>query len=224
MKRITRLLALCALAMAAVVQAHAQYYQLANQVRDLITPALTGGSSYKGSIEASVLPGIGTNRATIYGISTSQGYQYTSWFYMGAGIGVDVATSVLPTAPDGDMVRPSYFGHSTASTKAMIPIFTDFRFHLGKPSGTSVDIDLKLGATWLIGGSYLELAEKCLGSSAQFYLKPSLGVRIPVSATSSKQAIDIGLTYQLITSDRNYAPFSSTVSLNNIGVTLAYEW
>lgn len=224
MKRINRLIAAAALIIAAVIPARAQYFQLASQVRDLITPALTGGSAYKGFVEASVLAGIGTNRATFYGISTTQGYQYRPWFFMGAGVGIDVATAVLPTDIQGDVVRPPYFGHSTASTKAMIPLFSDFRFNIGKASGTSAYIDLKLGATWLIGGSYLELAEKCLGSSAQFYFKPSVGVRIPVSTTTSKRAIDIGLTYQLITSDRNYAPYSSTVSLNNIGITLAYEW
>lgn len=224
MKRIIRFIATAAIVIAAAIPARAQYFQLASQVRDLITPALTGGSAYKGFAEASVLAGIGTNRATIYGISTTQGYQYRPWFFMGAGVGIDVATSVLPTDMRGDVVRPSYFNRSTASTKAMIPLFTDFRFNIGKTSGTSVYIDLKLGATWLIGSSYLELAEKCLGTSAQFYFKPSVGVRIPVSTVTTKRAIDIGLTYQLITSDRNYAPFSSTVSLNNIGVTLAYEW
>ncbi len=224
MKRLHRILSTAALILAAVIPARAQYFQIASQVRDLISPALTGGSAYKGYVEASVLPGIGSNRATFYGVSTSQGYQYRSWFFMGAGIGVDVATAVLPTGVTGETIRPSYFGHETATTKAMIPVFTDFRFNLGKSTSTSAYIDLKLGATWLIGGSYLQLADKCLGSSAQFYMKPSVGVRIPVSVTSSRRAIDIGLTYQLITSDRNYGYGSSTVSLNNIGVTLAYEW
>ena len=224
MKHFTRILVGATLLIAAAIPARAQYFQIASQVRDLISPALTGGSAYKGFVEASVLPGIGTNRATFYGVSTSQGFQYRPWFFMGAGIGVDVATAVWPTGITGDVIPPSYFSRETASTKAMIPVFSDFRFNIGKPAGTSVYIDLKLGATWLIGSSYLELADKYLSTSAQFYMKPSVGVRIPVSVTSSKRAIDIGLTYQLITSNSNYAPRSTTVSLNNIGVTLAYEW
>ena len=64
-----------------------------------------------------------------------------------------------------------------------------------------------------------------MSNNTQFYLKPSMGVRIPVSKDSPKQAIDIGITYQLLTANNNYYYWRSDgVTLNNIGLTLSYEW
>ena len=37
--------------------------------------------------------GVGNNKLNHVEISTSQGYQYNSWFYMGAGLGIDVVRS-----------------------------------------------------------------------------------------------------------------------------------
>ncbi|MDE6497614.1 MAG: hypothetical protein K2L21_03030 [Muribaculaceae bacterium] len=200
--------------------ASAQYYEIANQLTNLISPALSGAGSYRGYIELSGLPGLGTNRANFAEISTSQGFRYNSWFYMGAGLGVDVVRSTVDELVLGERST----GHSLAQTKCMVPVFSDFRFFIGPDSGLSAYIDLKLGAAWLIGSGYLQLNEGYLTGGTQFYLKPSVGVRIPVRKGDTKHAFNAGLTYQLLTSNNSWLVGNGNATLNNIGITLAYEW
>lgn len=203
--------------------ANAQYYQIANQLPGLIRPALAGGAAYKGYVDVSYLAGLGDRRVDIVDISTSQGFKYKNWFYMGVGIGVDVAMS--HTNPDFGANRPSgnnYWSHGYKTTGIMIPVFTDFRFNIGSQSSTSFFIDARIGASFLMGNNYLAVADGFITNREYFYLKPSLGVRIPVSK-SGKQAVDIGLSYQLLTS--NYWYYSSGSStLNSLGATATFEW
>lgn len=223
---LTAVIALTAL-FASAPQAQAQYYEIASQIPDLLSPALSGSLRYKGFVEGSGLGGIGTNRANFLGVSTTQGFQYSSWFFMGVGVGVDVAMSQVESEYgnyDSDDA-PSYYYHETAKTKVMIPVFTDLRFNIGNASAIAAYIDLKFGATWLMGNSFLRLQNGCLGTSTQFYFKPSVGVRIPVSKSHPQQAINIGVTYQLITSNNNYAWVNNnSVTLNNLGASIAFEW
>lgn len=74
-------------------EAKAQLWQATNQLQSLISPALSGSGRYKGSVELMGVAGIGSSKLNHVEISTSQGYQYTSWFYMGAGLGVDIVRS-----------------------------------------------------------------------------------------------------------------------------------
>ncbi len=60
-------------------------------------------------------------------------------------------------------------------------------------------------------------------NSECFYLRPSLGVRIPMSLNNSKQALNIGLTYQLTTSNYWYYHDSNS-TLNAVGVNIGFEW
>lgn len=210
------------LLLGAASAASAQYYAIANQVQNLLSTALSGSFRYKGFVDASATAGIGDKRANFLGVSTTQGFQYASWFFMGAGLGVDVALSrnVESNIDYGDM-RYS----RDHKTKAMIPLFSDFRFTIGGDKGVAAFIDIKAGATWLIGHGDLLLDDGAtLGHSAQFYLKPSIGIRIPTNSSNTRQAINIGFTYQLITSDNNYGYYDDNVSLNNLGMTIAYEW
>ncbi len=205
----------------------AQYYQIANQLSGLISPALSGSMNYKGYVEASGLAGFGDNHANFVGISTSQGFQYSSWFFMGVGIGVDMAIvrNDVTDKADWEGTYPDYYDHSSSKTRAMIPVFTDFRFNLGSGRGVGAFIDLKLGATWLLGDRYLTLQHGRLSGATQFYLKPSVGLRIPVSTVNPKQAVNIGLTYQLITSNNNYYRWDgNAVTLNALGLSIAFEW
>ncbi|MDE7386722.1 MAG: hypothetical protein K2N28_06245 [Muribaculaceae bacterium] len=226
MKRIATKLALtAALIVSAAFGARAQYYQIASQLSSLISPALSGSMNYKGYVEVSGLAGLGENRANFVGISTSQGFRYSSWFFMGVGLGVDMAVvrGEVDGKPDGGY--PPYFDHSSSKTRAMIPVFTDFRFNIGGEKGPSAYIDIKTGATWLMGSSYLTLQHSRLSGATQFYLKPSIGVRMPVSKTNPKQAFNVGLTYQLVTSNSNYYRWNSdAVTLNALGLSIAYEW
>lgn len=205
----------------------AQYYQIANQLSNVLSPALSGSMNYKGYVEASGLAGFGDNHANFVGISTSQGFQYASWFYMGAGLGVDLVTvnGDVMGKDDWNGSYPDYYNHSSSTTRCMIPVFTDFRFNVGPSSGIKFFIDLKLGASWLIGSRYLTLQRGRLTGQTQFLLKPALGVRIPTSAANPKQAVNVGVVYQLITSNSNYYNRDGqSVSLNAVGVSLSYEW
>lgn len=209
------------------ISADAQYAQIVNQIPELLQPALSGSMNYKGFVDVTSTFGVGDDRANFVGVSTTQGFQYSSWFFMGVGIGVDVAMSST-----GERFNPSLrpdpgYSPSMARTKAMIPLFTDFRFNFGSKTGPSFYADIKAGATWLIGGSYLELNNGSLSTRTQFLLRPSVGVRIPTSSRAPKQAVNLGVTYQLITANNswgywNNSPYDTT--LNSLGLTVGYEW
>lgn len=209
----------------ATLPAKAQYYEMANQLTNMLQPALSGSFNYKGFVDATATFGVGTNRANFIGVSTTQGFQYASWFYMGVGMGVDVAMASgvgeIPPASN----YPDYI-HSSSTTRAMIPIFSDFRFNIGKSSGTSFFIDIKAGATWIIGSSYLQLAQTRLTGQTQFILRPSIGLRIPTNSKNPKQALNVGFTYQLITANNSWGYWNSTydTTLNSLGLNVSYEW
>ncbi len=206
--------------------ASAQYYELANQITNVLSPALSGSMNYKGYVDVSGVAGVGHNRANFIGISTTQGFQYSSWFFMGAGIGIDVAMAQdtdYSGRPDYD--TPWWADRAADKTKAMLPIFSDFRFNIGSGNqDPSFFIDLKLGAAWLLGDNYLELRDVRMGNGAQFYFKPSLGVRVPLSSKNPKQAVNFGVTYQLLTSDNNYSWYGNSVTLSSFGATIGFEW
>ena len=221
MKRIIPFLIL--LAAIVPLRSAAQYYQIANQLQQVITPALSGSLNYKGFVEMSGLAGLGHNRANVIDFSTTQGFQYSSWFFMGVGLGIDVVMAQQPEGwtPDPDY---GYMSRSNAQTKVMIPVFSDFRFNIGDRATTSFFIDIKLGAAWLMGSDYLRMADGFLSNSTQFYMRPTVGLRIPVSRERPDNAVNVGLTYQLITSNSNYYWSSRSLSLNNLGLSVAYEW
>lgn len=207
--------------------AHAQYYQIANQISSLVSPALSGSVNYKGYVEASGLAGFGDNHANFVGISTSQGFTYGGFFFMGAGMGLDMA--IVPDYDDAENGwngnPPDYYGHSASKNKAMIPVFTDFRLFSGGGGGAGFYLGVKVGATWLLGDRYLSLQHGRLTGQTQFYLKPSLGLRIPASRTNPKQAVNVGVTYQLITSNSNYYRWDGDdVTLSAVGLSISFEW
>ncbi len=202
----------------------AQYFEIANQLPSLIQPALSGSLSYKGFVELSGSVGIGTNRATFAGISTTQGFQYADWFYMGVGLGIEVASASQADDHFNDKYY-DYTEYSDSKTKAMVPIFTAFRFNIGQKTATSFFLDLKLGAAWLLGDSYLRMNTGAMSNGTQFYFKPTLGLRVPLIANNTRKALNIGLCYQLLTANDNYYRWQSgDVTLSNIGLSISYEW
>lgn len=216
------LIALALLAAVIPFRARAQYYQLASQLPQLISPALSGSLNYKGFVDMTGTAGFGHNRANDLSITTSQGFQYASWFFMGVGAGVDVMIGQdVIDSPVTDGL--DYFTHPASKTKVMIPLFTDFRFNIGPRNAASLFADIKIGASWLLGNSYLKMTDGVLTGATQFFLRPSVGVRVPVNKSNSSQAVNIGLTYQLLTSN-NYYWASRSLTLNNVGLSIAYEW
>ena len=224
MKKLLSLAVAAVLAAGMAVPTRAQYYEIANQLPSLISPALSGSMQYRGFVEASGLAGMGKNRANFLGISTSQGFQYASWFFMGVGMGVDVAMAQQDDRYGAwDPDDWEYGG--TAKTKCMIPVFTDFRFRIGNDNSVAAVIGLKLGAAWLLGDDDLMMKTAYMSNETQFYFRPSLGVRIPVSSQNPKQAVNVAVTYQLLTSNNNYTYWhDNSVTLHNLGLTVGFEW
>lgn len=104
----------------------AQYSSIVNQAANMLQTAVIGGFSYKGFVDASYTGGFGDLKANFVGVSTVQGFQYANWFFMGAGLGVDLVFSEVE-----DRYYDYEYEHKTRSNGVMIPIFTDFRFNIG---------------------------------------------------------------------------------------------
>lgn len=201
----------------------AQYYDIASQLPGLIQPALSGSFNYKGFAEVSFVKGVGTPNANFLDFSTTQGFQYSNWFFMGVGLGVDILFATQNN--DDAWVPDQYWRPSSRSstTGVMIPLYTDFRFTV--PSGgVSFFADVRIGASFLLGNNYISFGGPAyLTNNESFYLRPSLGVRIPVNKQRPKQAVDIGVAYQLLTANYSNGWYNNSV-LNAIGVNVAYEW
>lgn len=225
MKKYTCIILTAILSVIGCGKASAQFYEIANQLPQLIQPALVGGFNYKGFVEAKYIKGIGNYNADFLGVSTSQGFKYSNWFFMGVGIGVDVVFS--NSDDDGAALArtsaPGYDNRNIISTGVMIPIFTDFRFNIGNTTGPSFFADIKLGCSFLCSNSYLRIGNGYLSSQQYFYLRPSLGVRIPVNKQNTKQAVNIGASYQLLTSNY-WNSYYSNITVNGLGVDVSYEW
>lgn len=204
--------------------ANAQYYEIANQLPGLLRPALSGSFNYKGFVDVGYNKTIGAYDADFLEISTSQGFQYANWFYMGVGLGVDVLFA-HQNENWGNWDRSTDFNtsHSSCTTAAMMPLFTDFRFMLGNSTSASFFIDLKIGCSFLLGNDYIAIGDGYLTNQQYFYLHPSIGIRIPTNSKNPKQAFDIGLTYKLLTSNY-WNSWNRNVTLNGFGATVAYEW
>lgn len=215
MKSIRRIL-LAILALAAMaVPAKAQYYQMINQGTQLLNTALQGGFYYRGMADASYLRGIGANRADFLEFTTTQGFKKADWLYMGIGAGVDVVFANCGVS------QSQINGKATTQTGVMIPLYTDFRFNIGSPSATGAFIDVRIGASFLVGSDYLQVGDSYIDRSECFYFKPSIGMRIPVDKANDKRAFNISASYQLInTGYWNY----DTINLSAAGITLGYEW
>lgn len=214
------------LAIVPAFHTHAQYYEIANQLPSLIRPALSGSLMYKGFVDAGYSKTVGSYDADFLEFSTSQGFQYANWFYMGVGLGVDVIFAHQESGwGNWDRSKAPGFDykHKYTETAAMMPLFTDFRFTLGNSMAASFFLDLRIGCSFLLSNKYIAIGNGYLTNQEYFYLRPSLGIKIPVSQTHPKQAVDIGVTYKLLTSNY-WNTWERNVTLNSFGATIAFEW
>lgn len=207
-------------------EASAQYYEIANRIPQLLQPALSGSSAYKGFIEGGYMKTFGRYDADFMEFSTSQGMQYNSWFYMGVGIGVDVMfahhNDYWGTSWEGATDNFDY-NHASTTTAAMLPLFTDFRATIGNSTFAKFFVDLKIGCSFLLSNKYIEIGDGYMTNQQYFYLRPSIGLRIPVSQKNPKQAIDIAVNYKLLTSNY-WNRWNRSITLNSLGASLAFEW
>ncbi|MBD5358428.1 MAG: hypothetical protein HDR88_15825 [Bacteroides sp.] len=206
------------------VNSSAQLYEIANRIPSLISPALSGSLNYKGFLEAGYSKTLGNRSADFFEISTSQGFRYSSWFYMGVGMGADILFSHKNDTWGNWHGEPGFdTNHSSTTTAVMLPLFTDFRVNIGGDTGSSFFIDLKVGCSFLLSDKYISIGDGYLTNQEYFYLRPSIGIRIPTSSTHPKQAIDIALNYKLLTSNY-WNSWSRRVTLNGLGASVAFEW
>ena len=200
--------------------AYAQFYQAANTLQSVLSPALSGSGRYKGFVEAGYSHTLSGYNGDFLEVTTSQGYQYNNWFFMGAGLGVDVLFAHknenwgMDTYPSGN--------RGVTQTAAMLPLFTDFRFLIG---GTSVSffLDLKIGCSFLLSNKMIPIGQGYLTNKEYFFLTPSIGLRLPTNKKNPKQAFDIGVKYKLLTSNYWYN-YNNNITLQSIGAFVGFEW
>ncbi len=214
-----RLLLTLSLMAALTFGASAQYYSMINQATNMMQTVFSGGMRYRGMVDASYVQGIGNKRADFLEFSTTQGLKYADWFFMGIGAGVDV---MFAHAGDPQWLQNS--GKSLTTTACMIPLFTDFRFIIGGEKQIGFFIDIKAGCSFLVGKNNVQIGDGYLNRSECFYLKPGLGLRIPVSQDNTKCAFNISAVYNLVTSNYWWQTSSSNITLNGFGVSIGYEW
>ena len=208
---------------AASFSANAQIYEAVNTLRSVISPALSGSGRYKGSVEAGYSHTIGKYNADFVELSTSQGYQYNSWFYMGAGLGVDLLMSHKGSQWNQGMTTLPPNDRGYATTAAMLPLFADFRFFIGDTSNVTFNLDLKVGCSFLMSNKMIAIGHGYLTNREYFFLEPSIGVRVPCNKKNPKQAFDVGVRYKLLTSNYWYN-YNNNITLQAIGAFVAFEW
>lgn len=214
------------LALAALLPAgaSAQYYQIANQAGNMLQNVFRGGSNYKGYVEAGYTKTVGRYSSDSFEFSTSQGFR-RGWFYMGAGLGVDILNAHTESDWGQGWERSGDFDltHKSSTTAVMMPLFTDFRGCFGDSGTASFFFGIKIGCSFLLGDKYVPIGNGYLTSSEYFYLKPSMGIRIPTNSKHPSQGVDIALHYKLLTSNY-WNSWSRNITLNGIGASVAYEW
>ncbi|MCM1005265.1 MAG: hypothetical protein NC402_03095 [Prevotella sp.] len=209
--------------------AKAQYYQAINQATNMLQTAIQGGFNYRGMIDASYTTGIGTNGCSSLEFSTTQGFKYANWFFMGVGAGVNVAFA--GEGDDNHTYNPGGWGNGydpyrrVKDTGVIMPLFTDFRFYIGNEQDVNLFIGMKVGASFLIGKNYLRTPDGYLDNNEGFYFKPTIGVRVPLSSDNPKYAVNFGVSYQLITNSYwNWGGYYSNTTVNSLGATIGFEW
>ena len=90
MKQLKRLILILVISLSFTGVAKAQFYEIANQIPQLLSPALSGNFNYKGYVEVSYLKGVGSDIFDFVDFSTTQGFKYRNWLFMGVGAGVDI--------------------------------------------------------------------------------------------------------------------------------------
>ena len=98
MKQLKRLILILVISLSFTGVAKAQFYEIANQIPQLLSPALSGSFNYKGYVEVSYLKGVGSDIFDFVDFSTTQGFKYRNWFFMGVGAAVDVIVYLIDIA------------------------------------------------------------------------------------------------------------------------------
>ncbi|MCH5225378.1 MAG: hypothetical protein J1D77_05230 [Muribaculaceae bacterium] len=221
MKKI--IISILLLAAAFSQQATAQIYEAINTLQSVISPALSGSGRYKGYVDLGYSHTMGKYNGDFIELSTSQGYQYNNWFYMGAGLGFDLLLS--HKGEHWGEGTPPANNPQVTTTAPMLPLFADFRFLIanGNSANISFFLDLKVGCSFLLTNKAIAIGDGWLTNREYFFLDPSIGLRIPCNKKNPKQAIDVGVRYKLLTSNYWYR-YNNNITLQSLGAFVAFEW
>lgn len=129
------------------------------------------GNCYRGFVDAGYTIGLGDYEFGRFEISTSQGYQINSHFYIGAGLGFHFMPEYK--TPDMDIALDS------RESSVEIPIFANLKLNFTKAKITPF-IDIR-------GGTYVT-------NNGDLYANFAVGCRI---TTIEKQAFNISIGYTL---------------------------
>ena len=203
--------------------AEAQIYEAINTLQSVLSPALSGSGRYKGYVDAGYSHTLSRYNGDFIEISTSQGYQYNNWFYMGAGLGFDLLLSHPGSHWNEGMETPPPDMRGWSKIAPMLPLFADFRFLIGGTSNISFFLDLRLGCSFLLSNKNIAIGDGFLTNREYFFLNPSIGLRLPCNKKNAKQAVDVGVKYKLLTSNYWYN-YNNNITLQAIGAFIAFEW
>ena len=188
-----------------IAPASAQFGLMANKLTEMLTPALSGSFNYRGFADIAYLAGL--ESPDLLEITTTHGFKYSTWCFMGAGAGVNLA---FPQSMEPALRN---------DVSVLLPLYADFRFNIGNSAKVGFFIDLKLGAVFLLAEGRYHTDLTYMQNDPSLYFKPSLGLRIPVN--SGKQALNLSASYQLMTPRFSNGWF---INFNNLGGTIAFEW
>lgn len=150
---------------------------------------LTNG--YKGYVDAGYSIGIGDYEFGRVEINTSHGYQFSPYFFLGAGFGLHF----MPSYETSGMAIPL----DVRDSKVDIPVFANVRSHFGK--GKIVPfVDIK-------GGMYVT-------NDGGMYVNASVGVRY---ALNDKQGLSLSVGYA--NEKLEFEVFDSFIGYGNMDYT-----
>ncbi len=220
MKTIHKLVLAFTLCLSTSLGAKAQYYQIADQLQNMLSAIFTGGSSYKGFVDASYMRSIGNNRVDFAEITTTHGCSMASWFFMGAGLGVEamMARNDGVTFEERWQATNSY--RSTVETIWTMPVYIDFHITIGGTENVGMFADFRVGSAFKLSDKALAVSDGYISTNEFVYLRPSVGMRIPIG---EKSAVNIGLSYKLLMSNYWYEDYSD-ITLHALGLNVGLEW
>lgn len=190
---------------------------------------------YKGFLEVGFAGGVSDHKANQLDILTTHGISAGN-FFLGLGLGVNILFPQDQTLKS-DMISSGYWEYASdydyyncTDNAVLIPIYLDFKYNFGNTSNICPFIDMKIGASFLVSdqdGAYI--GEGWMDKDACFYFSPTIGFRVPLS--NSRTALNIGLTYNLLSQKYRYFDdwsgreyYNDGIVLHSLGARVSIEW
>lgn len=184
---------------------------------------------YKGFIETGYAAGVGIHRANQLDILTTHGMTFGNNLFIGVGFGVNLLYpnengDVFAHRPGGASTDKFHYNNEKA---VMIPLYGDIKYNFGN-SAVRPFIEIKAGAAFLANSHAVSICDGWIDDKEGLYFCPTIGLNIPMSR---RAAINIGLSYNLMSQKYYYYDFyydrfysNDGISLHSLGVKFSIEW